>query len=127
MEMRLIVAGSRTFTDYDMLDQYVTNVIYGYNNITNNIVIVSGRAKGADQLGERYAKNHGYKLSLFPADWFMLGKRAGYVRNEQMAQFASEGNNIGGLICFWDGVSKGTGHMINLAYKYNLYVAIKRF
>ena len=43
MEMRLIVAGSRTFTDYDMLDQYVTNVIYGYNNITNNIVIVSGR------------------------------------------------------------------------------------
>ena len=125
MEVRLIIAGSRTFNNYNMLDTYVSRIISQYDFSTFRII--SGGARGADSLGEQYARNHGYNLSIFPADWNKLGKRAGYVRNEQMAQFASEGNNIGGLICFWDGVSKGTGHMINLAYKYNLYVAIKRF
>ena len=82
-----------------------------------DIEIVSGTAKGADQLGEKYAKEKGYPVKQFPADW-SKGKSAGYVRNEEMAKYADA------LIAFWNGLSKGTGHMIDLAKKYKLKIRI---
>ena len=88
----------------------------------DKIRIVSGAARGADQLGEQYAKATGYEVSKFPADWDSLGKRAGYVRNVEMAEFAIENNSVGVLIAFWDGKSKGTEHMIKQATKYGLKV-----
>ena len=76
---------------------------------THNIVIVSGHAKGADLLGERYSQDKGYDLEIFPANWKKFGKSAGFRRNEQMAEVAD------GLIVFWDGKSHGTEHMIKIA------------
>ena len=49
-------------------------------------------------LGEQYAKEHGIPLVLFPADWDRYGKRAGYIRNDKMARYASEKDGI--LIAF---------------------------
>jgi len=79
-----------------------------------SIEIVSGGAKGADQLGEQYAKENNYNLRIFPADWDKYGKKAGYIRNEEMAKYADA------CVCFWDGKSKGTKMMIELAKKYKL-------
>ena len=79
---------------------------------THKVVIVSGTAKGADKLGELYAKNKSYPVHPFPADWHLHGKSAGYKRNKRMAQYADA------LVAFYDGSSKGTGHMINLAKDY---------
>lgn len=79
--------------------------------------VISGTAKGADQLGERYAKSQqpfGVRLERFPADWEKYGKRAGFLRNHQMALEAD------GLIAFWDGKSKGTKNMIEEAHKARL-------
>lgn len=46
--------------------------------------------------------------------------------NEQMARYASE--VIGAsLIAFWDGISKGTKHMIDLANKHGLRVFVIKF
>lgn len=106
---RVIIAGSRDFSDYDLLktklDYFLSKkVADGYK-----IVIVSGAAKGADKLGERYAKERGYYIDSYPADWDRYGKRAGYLRNVEMANAADA------LIAFWDGVSKGTKHMIDIA------------
>lgn len=102
--MKLIVAGSRGFSDYSLLK---SKLDYYLKNVTEQIEIVSGTAKGADTLGERYAKEKGYQIKQFPADW-SLGKKAGYLRNVEMAQYATH------CICFWDGQSSGTKLMIEL-------------
>ena len=114
--MKIIISGGRTFNDYDLLSKSCDKA---FSKLTE-IEIVSGTANGADKLGERYAKEKGLTLKQLPADW-TKGKSAGYKRNEEMAKYADA------LIAFWDGKSKGTGHMIDLAKKYNLKVKVVRF
>lgn len=89
--------------------------------------IISGGARGADILGERFANEIGLEISRFIPDWDSLGKRAGYVRNETMAKFAVESGNEGMLIAFWDGASRGTKHMIDLANKHGLEVHVVNY
>lgn len=108
--LRLIVAGSRVFSDYELLKQRLDYYLKNQLDVT----ILSGTAQGADRLGEIYARERGYKLEQYPANWEQYGKSAGYKRNEQMAQLATH------LVAFWDGESKGTKHMIDLAAKYQL-------
>jgi len=102
--MKLIIAGSRNFYDYTLLK---SKLDYYLRNVQEEIEVVSGAAKGADSLGEQYAKEKGYPIKQFPADW-SLGKRAGYLRNFQMSEYATH------CICFWDGESPGTKLMIEL-------------
>ena len=115
---RVIVAGGRDFGDYQLLRKTLDNLLC---NITEEIVVGCGHAKGADTLGEQYAKERGYAVNYYPANWKLYGKRAGFLRNEQMAQ------NADALVAFWDGESRGTKHMIDLAKQYNLKIRIKRY
>lgn len=112
--MRVIIAGSRDFTDYELLKK----VCDEHFSDDDTITIISGTARGADQLGERYATEKGYAIERFPAEWDKYGKSAGYRRNEEMARVADM------LIAFWDGESRGTKHMIDLAYKYKLKLLV---
>jgi len=111
---KVIVAGSRGFTNYELLKEEMSIICSGIYELE----IVSGTARGADQLGEKWALENGFPVKRFPADWLKYGKSAGYVRNEQMAQYANC------LIAFWDGISNGTKHMIELAKKYQLEIHI---
>ncbi len=117
--LKVIIAGSRDFNDYQLLESLVDMYLQRYS--TDQIEIVSGGARGADRLGERYAKSRGMALKVMPADWNRFGKSAGYRRNEEMAQYATH------CIVFWDGSSPGTQHMINLANQYNLALRIVRY
>ena len=116
--MKVIIAGSRYFNNYELLRQYVDHILQNVSQ-KESIEIVSGGAKGADELGERYAKERGYKITRFPADWNKYGRAAGPKRNEQMGDYADA------LIAFWDGESRGTKHMIEYAKKKNLLVRVK--
>lgn len=112
-EYKLIIAGGREFNDYALLtaecDKFIENILADeYYKI---ITIISGAARGADRLGERYATDNGYPLSSFPANWDLYGKSAGYKRNVQMSEEAD------GLIAFHDGQSRGTQHMIDIMNK----------
>jgi len=107
---KTIVAGSRTFQDYGVLEKALETHI-----ITE---IVCGGAKGADTLGEWYGEKNSIKVTKFPANWAKYGKSAGYIRNEEMAKYAEE------LIAFWDGRSGGTKHMISIARQLGLKVKI---
>lgn len=118
MAFRVIVAGSRNFDDYELLSDTSDKLL---QNKGKDVVIVSGTARGADTLGEQYAAERGFQISRFPADWDRFGKSAGYRRNVQMAE------NADALVAFWDGVSRGTGHMINIAKEKNLLVRIKYY
>lgn len=124
-EIRIIIAGGRDFNRYGMLCKSVADTIVEMaykRKITpeSNIKIISGRARGADQLGEGFAEEFGYECVKFPAKWDELGKRAGYVRNVEMAKYAKSDDAYGVLIAFWDRKSKGTEHMIDIAKKYGL-------
>ena len=98
--MKLIIAGSRTFTDYQLLCQTLAPEKH---RITQ---VITGGARGADRLGIRWAVSHSVRLKGFPADWQRFGKSAGVRRNFQMAQAGVV------LIAFWDGQSPGTAHMV---------------
>ena len=115
--MKIIVAGSRGFNDYNLLKEKLNEIVCDKNDIE----IVSGMARGADLLGVKYANEMGYEVKEFPAQWDKYGKSAGYKRNAEMAQYADI------CICFWDGLSKGTKHMIDLANKYNSEVHIIKY
>ena len=58
---KLIIAGGRDFNNYDGMSKCLDRLL---KNINDNIEIVCGMARGADRLGERYAKEHGYRLAL---------------------------------------------------------------
>ena len=113
--MKLIVAGSREFENYAIVERSINQFIQTYGPIRE---IVSGTARGADQLGERYAKKHNIALKQFPANWDLYGKSAGYRRNEQMAKYANA------CLVFWDGISRGTMHMRDLAIENHLPTVI---
>jgi len=83
-----------------------------------DVEIVSGTAKGADQLGERYAQERGFRVMRFKPDWGKHHRGAAFVRNKEMAEYAD------GLVAFWDGKSKATAMMIELAKKRNLVIHI---
>lgn len=121
METRVIVAGSRDFTDYIKAEKEINKVILPLDGIVR---IVSGHCRGADLLGERYAAEKEIDVAIFPAKWKSYGKRAGFIRNYEMAEFASEGGNTGMLIAFWDGVSRGTKMMIDIAQNHGLRVIV---
>ena len=117
IKLKIIIAGGRDFNNYDLL-KYTCDYLL---KDQLNVEIVSGAAKGADSLGEQYAKEKGYLIKQFPADWDAHGKSAGYKRNSDMADYANA------LIAFWDGTSKGTQHMINLANSKKLIVRIQKY
>ena len=115
---RIIVAGGREFTDYALLSETLDAVLERYTH--SDTIIVSGCCRGADALGERYAKTHKIPVKRFPADWLQYGKAAGPIRNRQMAEYASAGDGM--LVAFWDGKSRGTASMIQLAEKFGLRI-----
>lgn len=109
-----LVVGSRNFNDYSLLKKNLDDILKDYDDIC----IVSGGARGADSLAERYAKENNYALKVFPAAWDLYGKRAGYVRNEQMHKYISL-SPIRCCVAFWDGESRGTAQNFGLCKKYN--------
>ena len=113
--MKLAVVGSRGFSDYDLmtivLDEY-------YLLAQGDLEIVSGGAPGADRLAQLYADEGQIPCKIFPAQWHKYGKRAGYVRNADIIDYADE------VVAFWDSESKGTLHSINLAKKVSKTVVV---
>ncbi len=111
--MKTIIAGSRDIDDYDVIKTAVLNSGYVITEV------VSGRAKGVDKLGERWATDNNIPVKEFPAHWNTYGKTAGFRRNNEMAKYADA------LIAVWDGRSKGTRHMIDTATREGLRVYVQ--
>lgn len=115
--MKTIIAGSRNVKFFPPWKWVVENLLSGI--VPSEII--SGGAKGADAMGEKWARANAIPLKIFPAEWDKHGKSAGYKRNVQMAEYVGKD---GRLLAFWDGESKGTKHMIDIAKKHGLEVVI---
>lgn len=110
--MKTIIAGSRAITSYYLVDEAIR---FSGFDITE---VVSGGARGVDHLGEVWASRHNKPIKIFPANWNVLGKKAGFRRNIQMADYADA------LVAVWDGMSRGTAHMIGVARARGLKVFV---
>lgn len=92
--LRIIIAGSRFFDDYDLLKSSMIRTLFELNkkypqhNIlyidkkrkvfkinTYSLEIISGTANGADSLGARFAQEFKLPLKEFPADWKNLNAK----------------------------------------------------
>ena len=124
MKQRIIIAGSRNFNNYPCLEYVVDRYFSKFVTDKQDVQIISGTAKGADSLGELYAEKHGIEVIRCPANWDKYGRAAGYRRNEEMAILSMSDGYTGVLLAFWDGLSRGTKHMIDLAEKHNVKVYI---
>lgn len=123
--MRMIVNGSRGFSNYNYLRNALKELfmIKGYNPA--QVEIISGGARGADQYAIRFANEYNLKLKIMNADWGTYGKRAGIIRNQAMLDYAtSDPNDKAMLISFWDGESRGTKHMIDIAQKAGIEIRL---
>lgn len=117
---KVIICGSREFDDYELLKSKCDAYLSRKFNSGEEIVIVSGTARGADLLGEEYAKERGLRVEKYPADWNKFGKKAGYLRNKKMAEVGNA------CIAFLSnkGENIGTRMMISIAKEKNLLIRI---
>jgi hypothetical protein len=126
LKMKILICGGRNFSNYEYLmgavDRYIKTSEEDFPD--NEIEIVSGGARGADTLAERYAKEKNLKLKVFPADWNAHGKKAGILRNEEMAHYLAVSADRCEVIAFWDGSSRGTANMISTAKEFGLAFSI---
>lgn len=100
--MKLAVVGSRDFPYQWMVTEWLS----GCNWLRE---IVSGGARGVDLWAEEWADCNGWPTMIFLPDWDALGKSAGFVRNQQIVEYADE------VVAFQHNESKGTHHTIKLA------------
>lgn len=128
--MRLAVIGSRDFDDYEFLKKTL-------DEIPTVKQIVSGAARGADTLGERYANENGIPTKIFPAEWLdlshpdadirtgkngkLVDRNAGFRRNLKII------DNADRVIAFWDGHSVGTKHAIDYAIEKNKSIKVVNY
>jgi len=118
MIKRIVVAGCRNYNNYEEAKVYIEHCISRIKN-EYTLIFVSGGCHGADQLGERFAKENNYKIERYPANWKKYGNSAGPIRNKQMADAGDY------FICFWDENSNGTKSMINFAKALKKPIKIK--
>lgn len=119
MVKRVVIAGCRDYENYEEARKFI-DIYLSKIRKENQIIIVSGCARGTDLLGERYAEENGFNIEKYPAEWSKFGRCAGPIRNKKMAEIADF------VIAFWDGKSRGTKSMIDLAKEYKKPIKIKR-
>jgi len=102
--MKVLVCGSRHFTDYDLLERTL--------DVLDISEIISGAARGADTLAKMYGEARGIPVYEFPALWDTYGRRAGPIRNHEMLK---ERPDL--VVGFLSADSRGTAHMLSIARK----------
>lgn len=114
--LKVIIAGSRDFSNYDLLREKCDNIL---SQVQGDIIVVSGTSKGADILGERYARERGYQIVYFAPNWRLYGAGAGPVRNREMAAYSDAA-----IVFMKQEGSKGSQNMIQQAEKWGLKVRV---
>jgi hypothetical protein len=122
----LAVIGSRNFiingSTLDTLKYVHTNITYLINKLVQfnsvasltDVIIISGKAKGIDQMGMTYAKENGLRYVNILPDWDRFGKSAGFKRNYNIIKYSHR------VLAFRYNNSNGTTNGIEYANKLNI-------
>lgn len=120
MSRVIIVAGTKGFADYALIKKTIFKYLEEHFIDINDVEIVTGDAPGASYFGDKFAEEYRLALSKFYEMPEAYGESAGWVRNEQMAEYAAGRNGV--VFAFWDGKSAGTRTMLKLALKHKLEI-----
>lgn len=122
--IKLIIAGSRDITNYNKVKPIIDRLVKENKLVVSEVF--SGKAKGMDALGEKWAEDNKIPVREFPAKWNDLkakgaiikegyyGKyncKAGLDRNSEMGELCDA------AIVIWTGDSSGSEHMIECMIK----------
>lgn len=118
---KILVAGGRNFEDYELLKKTLDEIVGEFSDVE----LVSGHARGADTLAEKYAEERDVPIKVFPANWKADWKRAGFIRNTQMIEYIGTENAL--VVAFWDGESHGTKDTITKAQDRGIEVRVIRW
>lgn len=113
--MKVLVCGSRTWTDYGAIYRALSELV----EERGRFVVMHGAARGADRLAGAAALRLGLEVIEYPADWKRHGRRAGYVRNEEML---GAGPDL--VVAFHRDSSPGTAHMISVVRRAGIEVIV---
>lgn len=116
--MRIVVCGSRKWTDRDLLFQKLDEVT---NTVTDSphFTIVHGGAIGADRMADEWARSRQMPTEEYLPEWTIYGRSAAFVRN--IAMLDSKPDVV---VAFHRNNSPGTKHMINNAIKRKLNLVV---
>jgi len=108
--MNLGIVGSRNFTNYESFKKAVFKVLTEWNIELKDIKnIVSGGAKGADTLAEKFSKEYEINMIVYKPNWNLYGKKAGILRNTDIVENSTQ------MIAFPSRYGKGTQDTIRKA------------
>lgn len=102
------VCGSRSITNRKAVQDKIATLAFWLDPI---IIVTGACDRGPDRFAEEWAENNRIVIKRFHAEWDTLGKKAGPIRNREMAEAVVAEN--GYLVAFWDGYSTGTANMID--------------
>lgn len=111
--MILAVVGSRSLDSNDEAKRMAKAMIAYTLSDKEAVLYVSGGAVGPDKWGEEVADGLGIEKKIFYPNWSKYGRSAGFRRNQTIVKTATF------VMIFWDGVSKGTKHDIDLCKQYS--------
>lgn len=104
--MKIAVVGSRTWHERSVIEEVLDRALERYGA---ELAIVSGGARGADSIGEDWARRNGVPITVHLPDWSRYGRSAGFRRNELIVRDADC------VLAFQMAGSRGTQHSIDLA------------
>ena len=118
----VLICGDRNWTDKDIIRAWLSKLQdWGYNTV------IEGEARGADSIARNIAKELGFNVEAFPAQWELFGKAAGMMRNSQMLSFLIRTEKDKPLVvAFHNDIerSKGTADMVKQASRQDIEVII---
>lgn len=109
--MRVLICGSRTFSDRHA----IAVVVAAFQN-DKDTVIIQGEAPGADSLAKHFADVYGVAHEDYKAEWKIYGKRAGYLRNVRMLE-EGRPDVVWAFVDKTLPESEGTAMMVDIARK----------
>lgn len=113
--MKIGIVGSRSFKNLELLKKEMKPFL---NRVS---LIVSGGAKGADEMAEEWAVSNKIDTEIFYPEFKSFGRGAYRMRNIEIVR------NADLIIAFWDGKSKGTDQTIGIAKKSGVPVMIVKY
>ena len=108
-KMKVAIVGSRSINDQMFVEYLFRCFTYIFGKPTK---IISGGARGIDTFAEDFAHTFNIDLQVFKPDWAKYGKKAGFIRNEDIIK------NCDICLAIWDGESHGTKHDLELCEQY---------
>ena len=88
--MRVLITGSRTWSHRQFIWEQFREMLRRYPVDPHDITVISGTAAGADVICESVAEAYGMTVERHPANWGQYGKRAGFIRNDEMVRTGAD-------------------------------------